>query len=214
MKQFQYETGHVLPHGNYLVNLGNPDRSVPSLSDSFGPASTPCPFLAPRIDSMLTNVVNMTKRRMKSYDCFDDLRRCEALGLRYYNFHPCSTLGQTTREESIRLIGESLDEVHRATSGVVTVIENTVGHPYAAKFDEITGIKYLVGVHLDDSKTPCRRRQDRHENLVLCALPSPPVPWSSSFFPSSSHLFSPLFIPALPPLPASHPFFNHRNWEN
>ena len=28
LKAFDYEAKHVLPHGNYLVNLGNPDADV------------------------------------------------------------------------------------------------------------------------------------------------------------------------------------------
>ncbi|TEB21425.1 AP endonuclease [Coprinellus micaceus] len=187
MEELSYEAKHVLPHGSYLVNLGNPDG----------------------------------EKRKKSYDCFiDDLKRCEALCLRYYNFHPGSTVGQTTREESIRLIGESLNEAHKATKGVVTVIENMAGagnvigstfedirdiigwvedktrvgvcfdtcHAYAAgydistqagweetmqKFDEVVGIRYLVGMHLNDSKTACGSRRDRHENLGMGTLGLP-----------------------------------------
>ncbi|TEB21887.1 AP endonuclease [Coprinellus micaceus] len=191
MAELRYDPKHVLPHGSYLVNLGNPDG----------------------------------EKRKKSYDCFlDDLKRCEALGLRYYNFHPGSTVGQTTREASIRLIGESLNEAHKATKGVVTVIENMkarqagagnvigstfedirdiigwvedktrVGvcfdtcHAYAAgydistqagweetmqKFDEIIGLKYLVGMHLNDSKTACGSKRDRHENLGMGTLGLP-----------------------------------------
>ena len=33
------------------------------------------------------------------------------------------------------------------------------------KFDRIVGIKFLKGVHLNDSKTPLGSKIDRHENL-------------------------------------------------
>ncbi|KAF5319091.1 hypothetical protein D9611_014083 [Ephemerocybe angulata] len=94
MKEYGYDPKHVLPHGNYLINLGNPDAA----------------------------------KRAKSYECFlDDLRRCEALGLKYYNFHPGSTVGNTTPEESIQDIADSLNAAHKETEGIVTVLENMAG---------------------------------------------------------------------------------------
>ncbi|KAF6747645.1 xylose isomerase-like protein [Ephemerocybe angulata] len=184
MKEYGYGPKHVLPHGNYLINLGNPDAA----------------------------------KRAKSYDCFlDDLRRCEALGLKYYNFHPGSTVGDATPEESIQHIADCLNAAHKETEGIVTVLENMAGagnvigstfaqiaaiialvedktrvgvcvdtcHAHAAgydvstregwertmkRFEEEIGLKYLCGMHLNDSKTECGSRRDRHENIGMGTL--------------------------------------------
>ncbi|KAJ7718963.1 xylose isomerase-like protein [Mycena maculata] len=176
-----YEPRHILPHGSYLINLGNPDA----------------------------------EKRQKSYDCFlDDLKRCEALGIVLYNFHPGSSVGQATTKESISLIAASINEAHRATKSVVTVLENMAGagniiggdfkhladiigevedktrvgvcldtcHMFSAgydlrtkegwdkivaDFDAQVGLSYLRGMHLNDSKTEFNSKRDRHENIGM-----------------------------------------------
>jgi AP endonuclease 1 len=63
----------------------------------------------------------------QAYTCFlDDLQRCEALGIRLYNFHPGST-GTNPRPEAIARIAAQLNKAHKATKTVVTVLENMAG---------------------------------------------------------------------------------------
>lgn len=54
----------------------------------------------------------------------DELQRCEKLGLCLYNFHPGSTCGKITVEESINKIAESINLAHKKTKYVITVLEN------------------------------------------------------------------------------------------
>ena len=54
----------------------------------------------------------------------DELQRCEKLGLCLYNFHPGSTCGKITVEESVGRIAESINLAHKQTKYVVTVLEN------------------------------------------------------------------------------------------
>ncbi|THH13835.1 hypothetical protein EW146_g6435 [Bondarzewia mesenterica] len=209
LAEFDYAPEHILPHGSYLMNLGNPDA----------------------------------EKREKSYQCFlEEIRRCEQLSLRLYNFHPGSTVGQATKDESISLIAEGINRAHRETKQVITIIENMAGagnviggkfeeiagiiervmdkdrvgvcldtcwpyvwggvrhthegtlgvgkiwpvllvQPYfnvnastanrrstMDQFDKVVGIKYLRGMHLNDSKTPLGSKKDRHENIGLGAL--------------------------------------------
>ncbi|KAJ6630382.1 xylose isomerase-like protein [Mycena sp. CBHHK59/15] len=192
-----FNPSHILPHGSYLINLGNPDA----------------------------------EKRQKSYDCFlDDLKRCESLGLTLYNFHPGSSVGQATTDEAISLIAECINQAHKETETVVTVLENMVqnlfdiwlplteikqagagniiggdfshlsniisqvddktrvgvcldtchmfaaGYDLRAKegwesviadFDQQIGLSYLRGMHLNDSKTDCGSKRDRHENIGM-----------------------------------------------
>ncbi|KAI1859733.1 hypothetical protein JX265_010182 [Neoarthrinium moseri] len=63
----------------------------------------------------------------QAYDAFlDDLRRCEQLGIRLYNFHPGNTNGEA-RAEAVGRIAAQLNKAHKATSTVVTVLENMAG---------------------------------------------------------------------------------------
>ena len=58
---------------------------------------------------------------------FDEMKRCEQLGLDRLNFHPGSHLGQISVEECLSLVAESINMALERTSGVTAVIENTAG---------------------------------------------------------------------------------------
>ncbi|KAJ9121533.1 hypothetical protein QFC22_002151 [Naganishia vaughanmartiniae] len=177
-----YNADHILPHGSYLINLGQPD---------------------------------ITKRET-SYKCFlDDLKRCEQLGIKLYNWHPGSTVGACTKSEALKNVAESINRAHKETENVICVIENMAGagnvlgskfeelaeiieqvenkdrvgvcidtcHTFAAGYDlrtketyektmedfgRIVGFQYLKGMHLNDSQgggLACHK--DRHENIGL-----------------------------------------------
>lgn len=67
------------------------------------------------------------EKSQQAYTCFlDDLQRCEALGIRLYNFHPGSA-GSHPRPEAIARIAGQLNKAHKATKTVVTVLENMAG---------------------------------------------------------------------------------------
>ncbi|ELU06113.1 hypothetical protein CAPTEDRAFT_212711 [Capitella teleta] len=76
----------------------------------------------------------------------DELRRCEKLGLPLYNFHPGSTCGKIATQKSVELIAESINEAHRNTKFVITVIENMScqGNTLGGKFEELRDIIELV----------------------------------------------------------------------
>lgn len=54
----------------------------------------------------------------------DELKRCEKLGLTLYNFHPGSTCGKISVDEGVERIAKSINDAHRETKFVVTLIEN------------------------------------------------------------------------------------------
>jgi deoxyribonuclease-4 len=64
----------------------------------------------------------------KSRDAFfDEMHRCEQLGVPLLNFHPGSHLKKISPEESLKRIAESINIVLDKTNGVTAVIENTAG---------------------------------------------------------------------------------------
>merc|ERR1712034_153587 len=78
----------------------------------------------------------------------DELRRCDALGLTLYNFHPGSSKGEITPEACCARVAESINEAHAATRGsnVVAVVENMCrqGHTVGGRFEELAAI--IAGV--------------------------------------------------------------------
>ena len=58
---------------------------------------------------------------------FDEMYRCQQLGLTMLNFHPGSHLKKISVEECLELISESINMALSKTKGVTAVIENTSG---------------------------------------------------------------------------------------
>ncbi|KAM0329826.1 hypothetical protein ACHAQA_003990 [Verticillium albo-atrum] len=86
----------------------------------------------------------------------DDLARCEALGVRLYNFHPGNT-GGAPRAEACARIAAQLNRAHRETTSVITVLENMAGagNVVGTRFEDLRDVialvddKSRVGVCLD-----------------------------------------------------------------
>lgn len=79
--------------------------------------------------SYLVNLATADKDKAKqSYDAFiDDLQRCEALGIKHYNFHPGGA-GTSTVDEAISRLAANLNRALSETSTVVPLLENMAGH--------------------------------------------------------------------------------------
>uniref|UniRef100_A0A914GVN3 Xylose isomerase-like TIM barrel domain-containing protein n=1 Tax=Globodera rostochiensis TaxID=31243 RepID=A0A914GVN3_GLORO len=126
--------------------------------------------------------LEMTRKAM-----LDECRRCERLGIQFYNFHPGSTTGKCTRERSIKTIAETISYVQENTDFITLVVEtmagsgNTIGGAFTElrwcydivnnyeevmeEFDSMIGFDFLKAVHLNDSKEGCSSKVDRHENI-------------------------------------------------
>lgn len=92
---------------------------------------------------------------------FDEMKRCEQLGLNRFNFHPGSHLNQIPIDDCLTRIAESINIALEKTSGVTAVIENTAGQGtnLGHTFEQIAHIidkvedKSRVGVCLDTAHT-------------------------------------------------------------
>ncbi|CAK7264780.1 DNA-(apurinic or apyrimidinic site) lyase [Sporothrix epigloea] len=112
--------------------------------------------------SYLVNLAQPEKAKLdQAYTNFvDDLRRCDALGICLYNFHPgAAVAGSGTRESALARIAAALNRAHADTapSRVVTVIENMAGQGTTVgdRFEDLATIiaqiddKTRVGVCID-----------------------------------------------------------------
>lgn len=97
--------------------------------------------------SYLINLAQTDRARAdRAYDGFvDDLRRCEALGVRLYNFHPGSTGGEPMGD-AVGRIAAQLNRAHRETGSAVTVLECMCGskNVVGSRFEELRDIIALV----------------------------------------------------------------------
>lgn len=177
--EYGYSAHQILPHDSYLINLGHPEAE------------------------------GLDKSR-KSF--FDEMSRCQQLGLDRLNFHPGSHLKAISVDECLRRVSESINMALERTEGVTAVIENTAGqgsnvgfafehlaqiidgvddksrvgycidtcHAFSAGYDlsseeacaqtfeqldRVVGLKYLRGMHLNDTMKPMGSRVDRHQSI-------------------------------------------------
>lgn len=97
--------------------------------------------------SYLVNLAQEDKEKAKQgFDAFlDDLKRCDSLGIRLYNFHPGST-GSATRPSAIGRIARALNRAHAATVSVVPVLEAMAGsgNVIGSTFEDLRDIISLV----------------------------------------------------------------------
>lgn len=113
--------------------------------------------------SYLVNLAHSDSARKKqAYDSFlDDLRRCEALGIKLYNFHPGNTAGEP-RPKAIANLANHINAALSATSTVTLLLEtmaasatsNTLGGAGFADLRDVIALvddehKHRVGVCLD-----------------------------------------------------------------
>ena len=92
---------------------------------------------------------------------FEEMHRCELLGLDRLNFHPGSHLKRIDEEGSLKRIAESINMALERSKGVTAVLENTAGQGsnLGFKFEHLAYIiervedKSRVGVCLDTCHT-------------------------------------------------------------
>nr|WP_314373791.1 deoxyribonuclease IV [uncultured Campylobacter sp.] len=97
-------------------------------------------------DSYLINLGHPREaEREKSLNAFiDEIRRCEALGLRLLNFHPGSHLNEISAQQCMDNIAGSLNFAIANTSGVKLVLENTAGQGSNLGYD-FAQLAYVIG---------------------------------------------------------------------
>ena len=95
----------------------------------------------------------------KSYSTFlDDLQRCEALGIKHYNFHP-GAAGKSDLSSAIARLAANLNRALSETSTVVPLLENMAsrGTVIGGRFSDLSSVialiepqhKHRIGVCID-----------------------------------------------------------------
>ena len=85
-------------------------------------------------------------RTAQAYDAFlDDLKRCERLGIKLYNFHP-GNANNSDRPSAIAHLAKNINRAHKETSTVVTLLENMAagGNVLGSTFEDLRDIIALV----------------------------------------------------------------------
>ncbi|TFY50441.1 hypothetical protein EVG20_g11516, partial [Dentipellis fragilis] len=185
MSVLGYESGHVLPHGSYLVNLGNPDAEKREKSyECFLDELKRCEQLGLTLYNLHPG---SSVGACSTEDAIASIAECmnrahketNSVVVVLENMAGAGNIVGGKFEHLAGIIEKVKDKEH------LTVFVTDEGHTYAAgydirsqegwnatmdEFDRIVGVKYLRGMHLNDSKTPLGSKKDRHENVGLGTL--------------------------------------------
>ena len=170
---------HVLPHDSYLINLGHPEQEgLEKSRNAFLDELHRCEQLGLSLlnfhpgshlkkideDACLSRVaesINWALERSNGVTAVIENTSGQGSNLGYAFEHLATIINQV--EDKSR-VGVCLDTCHTFTAGydlrTRADCEKTFG-----SFDEIVGLHYLRGMHLNGSKTAFGSRVDRHHSL-------------------------------------------------
>jgi deoxyribonuclease IV len=177
--KYGYEPSQILPHDSYLINLGNPGKpQLEQSRKSFMDEMKRCELLGL---TLLNFHPGAHLKQISEEDCMKLIAESINIALDKTK-GVCAVIENTAGQGSaigfkfehmefiINLVedksrvGVCLDTCHTFTSGYD--IKSAEGYEATLKeFDRIVGMKYLKGVHLNDSKKALGSRVDRHESL-------------------------------------------------
>ncbi|MBC8236905.1 MAG: deoxyribonuclease IV, partial [Helicobacteraceae bacterium] len=183
---------HILPHDSYLINLGNPDAEKLEKSRvAFIDELERCEILGlDRLNfhpgSHLVKLKAAEKRDPEfvekiENECLDVIAESINIALDKTNNVSAvieNTAGQGTnlgykfehlayiidRVEDKSRVGVCIDTCHMFTAGYDIRTRETYDKTWS-DFDAVVGSKYLMGMHINDSKPPLGSRVDRHHSL-------------------------------------------------
>jgi deoxyribonuclease-4 len=170
---------HVLPHAGYLINLGAPDAEIVRKSQAgflnelercrrlglrylnFHPGShlgkmddAAC---MEQITSFLNRAIAEIPEVIAVYEC--TAGQGSHLG---HSFEQLAGLIEGIEDKS--RIGVCLDTCHLHAAGYDLTTAAAYEHTMQ-EFEQVVGLRYLAGAHLNDSKTELGSRVDRHASL-------------------------------------------------
>lgn len=170
---------HILAHGGYLINLGNPDKNCRKMSiDALIDEAKRCEQLG--IEKLVFHPGSHL-RLISEKDCLDYIAASinevlaatnkvilvientagQGSNLGYKFEHLMYLINKTNNKNRI---GVCIDTCHLFASGVDFRIKSEYAETWN-KFDKIIGFNYLKGLHLNDSLHDLGSFKDRHESL-------------------------------------------------
>ena len=183
-KKEKYPIDYILPHAAYLVNLGSPEKvGLEKSRGAFIDELKRCSQLGLKF---LNFHPGSHKKMMSDADCLKLVAESMNISIEAteevilvientagqggnvgYRFEHLTRMIDMVEDKS--RIGVCLDTCHTFAAGYDIRTSETY-EKTMKEFDDIVGLKYLKGIHLNDSKVELGSRKDRHHNLGKGAL--------------------------------------------
>lgn len=179
LEKSKIQTKHILPHDSYLINLGHPEADARAKSfEGFVHEIQRCEIL--KLDRLnfhpgshlrkiseeecLNNIADSMNRAI---DATNDVKlvientagQGSNLG---YKFEHLAYIIDKIEDKS--RVGVCIDTCHMFTAGYDIRTREAYDKTWNL-FDEIVGRKYLMGMHINDSKPDLGSKVDRHDSL-------------------------------------------------
>lgn len=174
-----FDCNHILPHGSYLINLGNADeekrqKSLDSFIDdlqrceqldislyNFHPGSTVGECTPSQSIANIAKCINIAhEKTQKVIVVLENMAgQGNVIGSKFEELAEIISLVQDKSR-----VGVCLDTCHLFAAGY-DIRTPAAFESVLKSFDDIIGLPFLKGVHLNDSKGKLGDCKDRHENI-------------------------------------------------
>jgi len=178
-KKYGYSSNHIIAHGSYLVNLGTPEpvllaKSRAAFIDemqrceqlglsiyNFHPGSAVGGIESDKALEQVAEAVNIAHSRTSNVvACVENTAgQGNNLGR---TFEQLKKIIDKVKDQN--RVGVCLDTCHLFVAGYDLRTRDATEKVFK-EFDDIIGLNYLRGIHLNDSKREHNCRVDRHENI-------------------------------------------------
>lgn len=179
LKSAGFTPEHVLPHASYLINLGSPREEVMkksrhALTDemeraaqlgllmvNFHPGANLGETSVADCLAQIAEGINIALERTEGVTAVIENTAGQGSNLGYV-FDQIAEIIDGVDDKS--RVGVCLDTCH-ATAAGYDILTSEGYEAMMKEYEEVIGLKYLRGMHLNDSKKGVSSRVDRHESL-------------------------------------------------
>ena len=178
-EQFGYNMDYIMPHDSYLINLGSPDpEGLKKSRSSFLKEIQRCEELGIKL---LNFHPGSHLRKISEDECLDLIG--ESLNIMLDKSSGVTLLIENTAGQGSNMgykfehlahmidcvedksrVGVCIDTCHTFAAGYELRDKEAFDHTFK-EFEDIVGLKYLKGIHLNDSMKDFASRLDRHESI-------------------------------------------------
>ncbi|QUN04916.1 deoxyribonuclease IV [Shewanella yunxiaonensis] len=177
--EHHFSASQILPHDSYLINLGHPDPNMLQKSrDAFLDEMQRCEQLGLTLlnfhpgshlreisESLcLRNIadsINLVLEQTTGVTAVLENTAGQGSNLGH-RFEQLAEIIEQIEDKS--RVGVCLDTCHLFAAGYELRTTDAVSKMFA-EFDDVVGLKYLKGMHLNDCKSSFGSRVDRHDSL-------------------------------------------------
>ena len=170
---------HILPHDSYLINLGHPEdeqreKSMEAFLDevqrcellgldklNFHPGSHLKKISEDECLTKISEAINITLDKTKGVTLVIENTAGQGSNLGFKFEHLAQIIDKV--EDKSR-VGVCIDTCHMYSAGYDIRTREAYDKSWS-EFDKIIGFKYLMGMHINDSKAKFGSHVDRHNSL-------------------------------------------------